>query len=158
MAVTKILARKGSVKAGIQYILNPEKTDDHVLTAHLNCDLGLEAEQMLQTKKDCNQTDGVQYYHIIQSFQPGEVTPEIALQIAREFAEEHLGEYEVVIATHVDRDHIHSHLIMNSVNQVTGRKYESTPRIYYQQIRAISDRLCREHGLSVIMQGKTAKP
>lgn len=157
MAITKILARKGSVSAGLQYILNPEKTDDRILTAHLNCDPGLEASQMLQTKKDCQKEDGVQYYHIIQSFQPGEITSELALQIAREFAEEHLNEYEVVIATHVDRGHIHSHLIMNSVNQVTGRKYESTPQTYYQQIRAISDRLCREHGLSVIVQGESSK-
>ena len=155
MAITKILARKGSVASGIRYILNPGKTDEQLLTARLNCDPGLEAAQMLQTKRDCQKEHGVQYYHMIQSFRPGEVTPELALQIAKEFAEEYLSEYEVVIATHVDRGHIHSHLILNSVNQVTGRKYESTPQTYYRQIRAISDRLCREHGLSVPEQSNS---
>ena len=114
---------------------------------------------MLLTKESCNNKGGVQYYHIIQSFRPSEVTPEQALEITKEFASEYLSEYEVVIATHDDRHHIHTHLIMNSVNSVTGHKYNSTPRSYYQQIRASSDRLCRDHGLSVIMEsdGKNAK-
>ena len=102
-------------------------------------------------------TDGVQYYHIIQSFKPGEVTPELALEIAREFAAEHLPGYQAVIGVHVDKEHIHAHTIFNSVNADTGEKYHSNARSYYSQIRAISDRLCREHGLSVIMEGKADK-
>ena len=112
---------------------------------------------MLDTKRAVGKEDGVQYYHIIQSFQPGEVTPEQALEIAKEFASEHLSGYEVVIGTHVDRGHIHSHLVFNSVSCETGEKYHSNAQTYYQQIRVISDRLCREHGLSVIMQGGSGK-
>ena len=112
---------------------------------------------MMDTKRAVGKTDGVQYSHIIQSFQPGEVTPEQALEIAKEFAAEHLSGYEVVIGTHVDRGHIHSHLVFNSVSCDTGEKYHSNAQTYYQQIRAISDRLCREHGLSVIMQGGSGK-
>ena len=108
---------------------------------------------MLKTKQAVGKEGGLQYYHIIQSFQPGEVTPEQALEIATEFAQEHLLGYETVIGVHVDKKHIHAHLIFNSVNANTEEKYHSNARSYYQQIRATSDRLCREHGLSVIMQG-----
>ena len=157
MAITKILARKGRIDVGIKYVLNGDKTEGHVLTATLNCDPGREYRQMMDTKQAVGKTDGVQYYHIIQSFQPGEVIPEQALEIAKEFASEHLSGYEVVIGTHVDRGHIHSHLVFNSVSCETGEKYHSNAQTYYQQIRVISDRLCREHGLSVIMQGGSGK-
>ena len=113
---------------------------------------------MLDTKQAYGKKDGVQYYHVIQSFKPGEVTPELALEIAREFAEEHLPGFETVISVHVDKEHIHAHLIFNSVNAGTGRKYHSNAQTYYKQLRAVSDRLCREHGLSVIEhpeQGRT---
>ena len=112
---------------------------------------------MLDTKRAYGKEDGVMYYHIIQSFKPGEVTPEQALEIATEFAKEHLPGYETVIGVHVDKEHIHAHLVFNSVNADTGEKYHSNAQSYYQQIRATSDRLCREHGLSVIMEGAAAK-
>ena len=112
---------------------------------------------MLDTKRAYGKEDGVMYYHIIQSFKPGEVTPEQALEIATEFAKEHLPGYETVIGVHVDREHIHAHLVFNSVNADTGEKYHSNAQSYYQQIRATSDRLCREHGLSVIMEGSSSK-
>ena len=153
MAVTKILARHAPVKALIQYALNGDKTNEQVLTAALNCSTAFAARRMQETKARCHQEDGVQCYHIIQSFQPGEVTPELALEIAQAFAKEHLNGYEVVIGTHVDRHHVHSHIVFNSVSAETGKKYHSSPQSYYQQIRAVSDRLCREHGLSVIMEG-----
>lgn len=111
----------------------------------------------MDTKRDIEKKDGRQCYHIIQSFKPGEVTPELALEIAKEFASEYLTDYEVVIGTHVDKDHIHSHLVFNSVNGQTGKKYHVTTQEYYRQIRAVSDRLCREHGLSVIMEGQSSK-
>ena len=128
-----------------------------ILTAHFNCDPGREYRQMMQTKRETHRTDGRQCYHIIQSFRPGEITPELALEIAKEFVREHLDGFEAVIGTHVDRHHIHSHIVFNSVNADTGEKYHSTQQSYYQQIRGISDRLCREHGLSVIMAGESAK-
>lgn len=157
MAVTKILARKGRLDVGIRYVLNGDKTEEHVLTAHLNCDPGRECRQMLETKRAVGKEDGVQYYHIIQSFKPGEVTPEQAMEIATEFAKEHLPGYETVIGVHVDRAHIHAHMVFNSVNADTGEKYHSNAQSYYQQIRATSDRLCREHGLSIIMEGGSGK-
>ena len=99
---------------------------------------------MLNTKRAAGpngKMDGVQYYHLIQSFKPGEATPELALEIAKEFAEEHLPGFEAVIAVHVDKEHIHAHTIFNSVNAVTGKKYHSNDQSYYIQIRATSDRL-----------------
>ena len=157
MAATKILARHARLDLGIKYILNGDKTEGKMLTAHLNCDPGRECRQMLDTKRAYGKEDGVQYYHIIQSFKPGEITPEQALEIATEFAKEHLPGYETVIGVHVDREHIHAHLVFNSVNADTGEKYHSNAQSYYQQIRATSDRLCREHGLSIIMEGSSGK-
>lgn len=154
MAITKILARKARLDVGIRYVLNGDKTDDKILTAHQNCDPGLEYREMLATKRAVGKEGGVQYYHMIQSFQPGEVTPELALSIAKEFAREHLSGYEVVIGTHVDRGHIHSHLLFNSVSVETGEKYHSNARSYYQKIRAVSDRLCQEHDLSIVLEGQ----
>lgn len=154
MAITKILARKGRLDVGIRYVLNGDKTQEQILTARLNCDPGHECRQILETKRAVGKEGGVQYYHLIQSFQPGEVTPELALEIAREFAEEHLPGYQTVIGVHVDKEHIHAHILFNSVNADTGEKYHSNAQSYYRQIRAISDRLCRERGLSVLLQGE----
>ena len=157
MAITKILARKGRLDVGIRYVLNGDKTQEQILTAHLNCEPGRELRQMLETKAQYGKEDGIQYYHMIQSFRPGEVSPELALEIARTLVEEHLPGYQAVIGVHVDKEHIHAHIIFNSVNADTGEKYHSSPQSYYRQIRAISDRLCREHGLSVILEGQGAR-
>nr|WP_289691663.1 relaxase/mobilization nuclease domain-containing protein [Enterocloster clostridioformis] len=151
------MARNTGLSQAIQYVLNGDKTDHQILTAHQNCDPGREYRQMMDTKREVGKLDGRQCYHIIQSFKPGEVTPELALKIAKEFAAEYLADYEVVIGTHVDKGHIHSHLVFNSVNAQTGEKYHVSTQEYYRQIRAISDRLCREHGLSVIMEGTPSK-
>ena len=105
MAITKILARNGGLKQAIEYVLNGDKTQEQVLTAHLNCDPGFEYQQMMDTKRELGKLDGRQCYHIIQSFVPGEITPELALQIATEFASEYLVGYQVVIGTHTDRHH-----------------------------------------------------
>lgn len=158
MAITKILSRNDGLKQAIDYVLNGDKTQEQVLTAHLNCDPGFAYQQMMDTKRELGKLDGRQCYHIIQSFVPGEITPELALQIATEFAAEYLAGYQVVIGTHTDRHHIHSHILFNSVNDATGEKYHCSKSEYYSQIRAVSDRLCREHGLSVIMQGDLPQP
>ena len=157
MAITKILSRNDGLKQAIDYVLNGDKTQEQVLTAHLNCDPGFAYQQMMDTKRELGKLDGRQCYHIIQSFAPGEITPELALQIATAFAEEYLAGYQVVIGTHTDRHHIHSHILFNSVNHETGEKYHCSKNEYYQQIRAVSDRLCREHSLSVIIQGDGQK-
>ena len=132
MAVTKILARRAPVKALVEYVLNGDKTDERILTASQRCTIDFAADRMRKTKEQFHQTEGVQCYHMIQSFQPGEVTPELALKIAQEFAKEHLSEYEVVIGTHIDRHHVHCHLVFNSVSAVTGKKYHSNAQTYYQ--------------------------
>lgn len=157
MAVTKILARRGGLAQAIAYVVNGDKTEEQVLTAAQGCSLGSACFEMQDAKIRWNKTDGVQLYHIIQSFRPGEITPGLALEIAQEFVREHLPGYQAVIGIHTDRDHIHAHIVFNSVNQLTGEKYHSNARSYYQQIRGISDRLCREHGLSVIMTGEPSK-
>ena len=157
MAVTKILARRGGLAQAIAYVVNGDKTEEQVLTAAQGCSLGRACAEMQDAKIRWNKTDGVQLYHIIQSFRPGEITPGLALEIAQEFVREHLPGYQAVIGIHTDRDHIHAHIVFNSVNQLTGEKYHSNARSYYQQIRGISDRLCREHGLSVIMTGEPSK-
>ena len=157
MAVTKILARRGGLAQAVAYVVNGDKTEEQVLTAAQGCSLGSACAEMQDAKIRWNKTDGVQLYHIIQSFRPGEITPGLALEIAQEFVREHLPGYQAVIGIHTDRDHIHAHIVFNSVNQLTGEKYHSNARSYYQQIRGISDRLCREHGLSVIMTGEPSK-
>ena len=157
MAVTKILARRGGLRQAIEYVLNGDKTEEQILTATQNCTKESACHNMLSAKLRWNKMDKVQLYHIIQSFRPGEISPELALEIAQKFVQEHLPGYQAVIVVHVDKKHIHAHIVFNSVNQMTGEKYHSNAQSYYQQIRAISDRLCREHGLSVIMSGEPAK-
>lgn len=157
MAITKILYRNGGLRQAIDYITNPVKTGEQLLTDYVRCDPGHAAQQMMDTKRALGKTAGRQCYHIIQSFKPDEITPELAHEIAKQFAAEHLPGYEAVIATHVDKAHIHSHIVFNSVNAVTGKMYHSTRENYYQQIRRISDRLCRENGLSIILQGENTK-
>jgi hypothetical protein len=156
MAVTKILARHYRVDTGINYVLNGDKTEDKLLTAFQYCGPKNAYSVMMQTKKDAANEGGVQCYHIIQSYKPGELSPELALSIARQFTAEHLAGYEAVIGVHVDKKHIHAHIMFNSVNRETGKKYHSNAKSYYEQIRGITDRLCAEHGLSVIMTGRNS--
>ena len=157
MAITKILYRNGGLRQAIDYITNPVKTDENLLTDYVRCDPGYAAQQMMDTKRALGKTAGRQCYHIIQSFKPDEITPELAHEIAKQFAAEHLPGYEAVIATHVDKAHIHSHIVFNSVNAVTGKMYHSTCENYYRQIRGISDRLCKAHGLSIILESDEKK-
>ncbi len=157
MAITKILARRARLDVLIGYVLNGDKTDDKILTAYHNVTERAPYLTMKQTKMDAGKTDGVQCYHIIQSFAPGEIRPEQVISIAQKFCEEHLWGFEAVIGVHVDKAHVHAHICFNSVNKYTGEKYHSNAKTYYGQIRGISDRLCREYGLSVIMRGETTK-
>ena len=152
MAVTKILAKSMRLDRLINYIRNGDKTEDEVLVSAINCTPQKAARQMLQTKERYAKEDGVQAYHIIQSFSPEEITPELAHLLGEEFSVQFLPGYEVVIGTHVDKEHIHNHIAFNSVCLKTGRKYTNTFADYYQGIRRISDELCRQHGLSVIME------
>ena len=127
MAVTKILARRGGLAQAIAYVVNGDKTEEQVLTATQGCSIKSACAEMQDAKIRWNKTDGVQLYHIIQSFRPGEITPELALEIAQEFVREHLPGYQAVIGIHTDREHIHAHIAFNSINQLTGEKYHSIP-------------------------------
>ena len=151
MAVTKIYAKRARLDKLIRYVINPDKTDEMTLVSGIGCEVKTAYAEMMQTKEMFHQTDGVQAYHIIQSFLPEEIDGETAHELGQQFAEEYLKDYQVVIATHVDKHHVHNHLVLNSVSDKTGKKYHSSPESYYKQIRTISDRLCREHGLSVVM-------
>ena len=151
MAITKIYAKRVRLDKLIRYVINPDKTDEMTLVSGIGCEVKSAYAEMMQTKEMFHQTDGVQAYHIIQAFSPEEIDGETAHELGQQFIEEYLKDYQVVIATHVDKHHVHNHLVLNSVSDKTGKKYHSSPESYYKQIRTISDRLCREYGLSVIM-------
>ncbi len=150
MAVTKILAKSMRIDKLINYVCNPNKTDEQTFVSCVGCERETAADTWMATKRRYGKMNGVQAYHIIQAFQPNEVTPEIAHEIGNRFAKEHLDGYEVIVGTHVDKHHIHNHIIYNSVSDRDGSKYHSSRESYYREIRGLSDSLCREYGLSVI--------
>lgn len=154
MAVTKIKAIRGTLSKAIAYILNPEKTDEKLLVSSYGCASETAAREFEWTRKIAEQKGmnpvRIIARHVIQSFEVGEVTPELAHEIGKQFADEILGEkYEYVLTTHIDKDHVHNHLIFNAVDFVDYHAYKSYKRIYYD-MREVSDRLCKENGLSVI--------
>ena len=154
MAVTKIKAIRGTLSKAIAYILNPEKTDGKLLVSSYGCASETAAREFEWTRKIAEQKGmnpvRIIARHVIQSFEIGEVTPELAHEIGKQFADEILGgKYEYVLTTHIDKDHVHNHLIFNAVDFVDYHAYKSYKRIYYD-MREVSDRLCKENGLSVI--------
>ena len=154
MAVTKIKAIRGTLSKAIAYILNPEKTDEKLLVSSYGCAGETAAREFEWTRKIAEQKGmnpvRIIARHVIQSFGIGEVTPELAHEIGKQFADEILGgKYEYVLTTHIDKDHVHNHLIFNAVDFVDYHAYKSYKRIYYD-MREVSDRLCKENGLSVI--------
>lgn len=170
MATTSVWPVKKRLDRVLGYVVNPEKTSEHachdeignVLTyvtqeekvefvTGVNCLPEHAKEQMLLTKQAWGKTGGRLAYHGYQSFAPGEVTPEQAHAIGVELARRMWGDrFQVVVATHIDRGHLHTHFVINSVSFVDGKKYVHTKRDYYDGVRAISDEICREHGLPVI--------
>ena len=154
MAVTKIKAIRGTLSKAIAYILNPEKTDEKLLVSSYGCASETAAREFEWTRKIAEQKGmnpvRIIARHVIQSFEIGEVTPELAHEIGKQFADEILGgKYEYVLTTHIDKDHVHNHLIFNAVDFVDYHAYKSYKRIYYD-MREVSDRLCKENALSVI--------
>ena len=151
-----------SLQDAIDYAANRDKTEQSCFESSFACTLETAFEDMRQTKERWHKLGGVQGYHLVQSFAAGEVTPELAHQIAQELAERVLGgQYEYVIGTHLNTDHIHSHIVWNSVSRIDGKKYHSNGKTYVTQIRAVSDELCRKYKLSVIDTEKSddvAKP
>ena len=140
-----------SLQDAIDYAANRDKTEQSCFESSYACTLETAFADMRQTKEQWHKPGGVQGYHLVQSFAAGEVTPELAHQIAKELADRVLGgRYEYVIGTHLNTEHIHSHIVWNSVSCVDGKKYHSNGKSYVTQIRTVSDELCRKYKLSVI--------
>ena len=155
MAVTKIKPIRGTVNKALAYILDPQKTDDAFYVSSYGCAASDAAAKEFEWTRNLAVQQGMQMpkvlaRHVIQSFEIGEVTPELAHEIGKQFADEILGgKYEYVLTTHIDKDHVHNHLIFNAVDFMDYHAYKSYKRIYYD-MREVSDRLCKENGLSVI--------
>ena len=154
MAVTKTHPIKRALKAAIDYICNPEKTDGKLLVSTYGCTAETADIEFAWTRRHAIDKGTNLGRHLIQAFQPGEVTPEQAHEIGMELAREILvGRYEFVLTTHIDRDHVHNHLIFNAASFADHKHYHSNKRSYHF-IRRTSDRICKEHGLSVIVPGQ----
>ena len=158
MAITKTMHMKASGKGkidvhlehAINYILQPKKLGNANLTGGINCLPDAAYEQMKATKQMFGKTGGRQGYHFVISLKPGEGTPEIMYDIAMRFAEEAFGgEYETVVAVHTDRNHLHAHIIINSVNMVTGYKFQYHEGDWKYKFQPITNKLCDEYGLHI---------
>ena len=160
MAITKILNIKESegrnpashLKNALEYIQNPDKTEECVLVGGINCLPDTAFEQMEETKNIFHKTGKRQGYHVIISFSPEEkVTAEQAMYVLEHFAKDVLGDdYEVVYAVHTDREHMHGHLIWNSVSMTTGKKYNSPKSNWKNHLQPITNKYCDELGLSIM--------
>ena len=140
-----------SLQDALDYAANRDKTEQSCFESSYACTLETAFSDIRQTKERWHKSGGVQGYHLVQSFAAGEVSPELAHQIAKELAARVLGgRYEYVIGTHLNTGHIHSHIVWNSVSRIDGKKYHSNGKSYVTEIRAVSDELCRKYKLSVI--------
>ena len=174
MAYDKIITIRSRLDHCVDYVLNRDKTDmaavldyigqadkntlpdgSSILETAINCNLESACQDMQETKRRWGKTGGVLGYHLVHAFAPGEVTPKQAHTIGVEFASRLLGDrYEAVVSTHLDREHLHCHILFNSVSFVDGTKYRNTFKDYFGDIRSISNEVSRSHGLSVIEPGE----
>lgn len=159
MAITKILYLNeaqtgnpaGHLKNALEYIQNPEKTEERVLVGSINCLLETAFEQMVDTKVTYGKTDKRQGFHIMISFVPGETTEEQAFDIVGRFAQEYLGDkYEAVYAVHNDKEHMHGHIVFNSVSFETGAKYDYRKGEWKRRMQPLTNKLCAEYGLNIM--------
>ena len=159
MAISKILNMKDCgghfhgkhLKRSLDYVMNPEKTQDGRLVGAINCQVDSAFEQMKATKRKFGKVDKRQGYHIILSFKEDEVNPDTAFEITRRFVEEYLGKsYEAVYVVHDNTAHVHSHIVFNSVSFVDGKKYRYEKGDWAKYIQPITNKLCQEYGLSII--------
>jgi len=156
MAYDKIIVVRARLDNRIRYALNEAKTqrleNGQVLQSAINCQLDTAYRNMQETKRRWDKENRpAQGYHIIHSFSPGEVMPELAHRLSVEFAERLLqGRFEAVVATHIDHGHIHAHIVFNSVSCVDGKMFRDDFKAYYGDIRGISNEISRENDLSVI--------
>lgn len=162
MAISKVMHMKDSgsgfhgrhLRRSINYILNPDKTQDGRLIGGVNCQPDMAFEQMKETKRKFGKVDQRQGYHIVLSFKEGEITPDTAFEITEKFIEQYLrNQYEVVFSVHDNTDHIHSHIVFNSVSCIDSRKYHYKKGDWEKEIQPITNRLCEEYGLSILEIG-----
>lgn len=176
MAVTKIWAIKGRLDAPLNYVANPEKTKNpsysdsalealadvidyaanedkterHFYVSGINCNTTCARRQFVTVKKQFDKEDGILAFHAYQSFATGEVTPDTAHEIGMKLAEAMWGDrFQVIVATHLNTNCLHNHFVINSVSFRDGKKYHDCKETY-QKLRDTSDRICREHGLSIV--------
>ena len=153
MATTKIKPIKSTLSKALDYIQNPSKTDDKMLVSSYGCSFETADIEFDFTLSQAMDKGSNLAHHMIQAFDPGETTPEQAHEIGRRLADEILkGQYEYVLTTHIDKGHVHNHLIFCAVNFVDHHKYNSNKKSYYH-IRNTSDRICKEYGLSIVKPG-----
>lgn len=178
MAITKIWAVKDDLRRVLNYIENPDKTKEEqsdglkeVLAyttqgyktnekeyiTGINCEPSTSLKQMMNTKLSYNKMDGRLAFHAVQSFKPGEVTPEECHSLGVQLAKQMWGDrFEVVVSTHLDKDHLHNHFVVNSVSWVDGKKFTNSKKDY-QKFKQISDQLCRENNLSIVQNPGSGK-
>ena len=157
MAYTKIHAIKATVDKAIDYICNPEKTDEKMFVSSYACSPETAAYDFKYTLDHCRENSPNKAYHLIQAFAPGEVGFEEAHRIGKELADKLLeGKYSYIVTTHIDKGHVHNHIIFCAADNIEHNKYHDCKQSYYH-IRKLSDELCREHNLSVINDHKQCK-
>ena len=157
MAITKIKPVKSTLKKALDYIQNPDKTDGKMLVSSFGCSPETADIEFAFTIAQALDRGNNLAHHLIQSFEPGEVDYQKAHEIGKQLADAVTkGQYEYVLTTHIDKGHVHNHIIFCAVNFVDHHKYNSNKRSYYG-IRNMSDRLCRENGLSVVVPQKGGK-
>ena len=153
MAVTKIHAITATVDKAVAYICNPDKTDESIYISSYACAPETAAIDFKYTLDHCRENSPNKAYHLIQAFAPGEVSFEEAHQIGKELADKVLeGKYSYVVTTHIDKGHVHNHIIFCAADNIEHDKYHDCKQTYYR-IRKLSDELCSEHNLSVIIPG-----
>ena len=159
MATVTAISTKGGGggKKSLEYICRNDKTEGKKYVTALNCSLPTAYQEFINTREMYNKTNGVKYYHFVQSHPSGyNIAPELAHKIAVEFAERAFKGHEVVVATHTDADHIHSHFVLNAVNTDTGMKYHSN-KFTLQDLRQLSDEICQKYGVTTLSKPEIHK-
>ena len=154
MAITKYKVIKKNLEAVINYAINGEKTENGILVSAINCLPQTAYSQMMLTKKAFHKEDGRLGYHIIQSFNGNEISPDKCNKIGLELAEELWGDkYQVIVCTHTNKQNIHNHIVLNSVSFIDGSKYHNS-NVEIALLRETNDDICRKYGLSIIKSTK----
>ena len=143
--------QEASLREAVDEALNQDQTERDLFLSAVGCTVESAFDDMRLIKKMWHKEKGVQGFHLVQSFAPGEASPELAHQIGQEFAQKLLnGKFQVIISTHLNTKCLHNHLVWNSVSLTNGKKYRSNQKSYITRIRRISDELCKKYHLSII--------